>query len=145
MVTEQYIQQQLALRQQRERDVQCREARCQAQQNVKVFVWVTEGSDPELYELQDELVWPHLKLTPKVLQELGFLALGDLGPCRLKMYMKELGVWSIVKQDQVFTVVEEECIFLKGLSVTDPPNFSRLLSTAKRTNGPHLHKNIAYE
>ncbi|KAH9835604.1 uncharacterized protein C8Q71DRAFT_724251 [Rhodofomes roseus] len=144
MVTETYLREQQALQQRREQDAQRLEARRLARQYITVFAWV-QNADVEVFILQEELVWPHLKLTHTVLCDLGFKNEDDEKLCRVKMYQKSLGVWSVVKQDQVFAVDEEEKVFVKALDVADPPQFAELLSAATRTKEPHLHKNIAYE
>jgi hypothetical protein len=101
-------------------------------------------------QFQDGFQWPHFVLTHEILCDLDLATDGDEpASIRMKLYNKSLRNWTKVKLGFVIKMTEGHVVLLKGLNVTDCPDFDQIItstSTHNRDNNqPHMRKNLRNE
>ncbi|KAH9950175.1 hypothetical protein B0H21DRAFT_889327 [Amylocystis lapponica] len=93
-------------------------------QHVIVYVWLDDGAEPSVFDLQDGFIWPFLKFDAATLQYgLGFYNI----PFYFKIYNMALGAWVTVKEDHVVNVTENECLFVKDRWVSETVDFDKYM------------------
>ncbi|KAF4584777.1 hypothetical protein EYR38_002008 [Pleurotus pulmonarius] len=87
-----------------------------AKHTISVFAWIENGLDPTITAVQDGFVWPHLVVTPSLLDDVGIDG-------RAVLYDHSMDVWVNIKVGHIILVHEGDTVFLKAYNVTDLPGF----------------------
>ncbi|KAF8232274.1 hypothetical protein L208DRAFT_1195857, partial [Tricholoma matsutake] len=100
---------------------------------VIVYGWAQDGKELTVFEVQGGFLWPNFVFTAAVLSEVDLLV--GLEP--------EAHV-NVLLSSHVIPLKDGDCIFLKGLHITDCHGFDHLRSDSQQCS-PHFSKNLPWE
>ncbi|KAG1856324.1 hypothetical protein C8R48DRAFT_675115 [Suillus tomentosus] len=136
---------------QRQRRADEIEAQNRARYHTVVYVWVEDGSQPNVFEFQSGILvfnWPHLSLSEEVLSMMGLAATsvnkGVGSASIIQVWNHSRREWRGVQPGYLITVVEGQPVLLKSPNITDCVDLD---SCIRRINDspPNIRTHLAAE